>query len=239
MEPYRYNGYTTNRPLGKSRSESAAFNDFSSNYVAQVMSKPVDSREGGSARIMSQSFDCRFTDGNRNVLRLGADLSLGWQDLGDAWGFDSAGILHYEIQSDFLCRLRLVAKAPESCEARTRFPELNYMEQLAIGNNSCMIFGPRLMVGIPLDQVWQRAEEEPHPPSLYAIESSLFSVDTPEGNIPYQLEIWISLQGVTHRFTRVENQYEWGERNDRPQFPTETDQQKLHKKMLKIAGRTS
>ena len=158
---------------------------------------------------MPQVLDCRYTSGDRNVIRLTADLNLGWRNLGDAWGFDRSGFLNYEIGSKFRCQLRFAAQAPEAWETRTKPPQFDWLSRYWLGNNLAMIYGPSLVVDVPLGQEWRRADDEPHHPSIYAFEPSLFSVETADGEIQYQLQLWAALHGPTQKFARHE--YDWGD----------------------------
>jgi hypothetical protein len=158
---------------------------------------------------MSKILDCRYTGGDRAVLRLTADLDVGWQDVGDHWGFDGTGALNYEIGSKFQCRLRFVANAPESWETRKRFPASEYLTRLSFGWNVAMVYGSRLIVDLPLEQAWRRDEIEPERPSIYCVEPSLYSEETADGKIEYQIQAWVSLHGATKKFVRHE--YDWGE----------------------------
>jgi hypothetical protein len=158
---------------------------------------------------MSQSLDCRYTAGDRRVVRLTADLDNGWQDLGEAWGFDGSGFLNYEIGVKFQCRLRFVARAPETWETRKKFPASEYITRLAFGTNGALLSGSYLYVDIPLDQPWRPGESEPDQPSVYSCEPSLFSAETADGKIEYKLEAWAAITGPTKRFVR--HKYDWGE----------------------------
>jgi hypothetical protein len=157
---------------------------------------------------MSQKLDCRYTGGDRRVIRLTADLDQGWQDLGSEWGVDSSGFLNYEIGSKFQCRVRFVAKAPETWASRTAFPVSEYITRLSMGNNGVMIWGSSLLVDVPLDQPWRPAADDPEQPSIYAAEPSLTSIETPDGKIEYQLEVWMTHEGIVRRFAK--HDYAWG-----------------------------
>jgi hypothetical protein len=158
---------------------------------------------------MSKILDCRYTGGDRAVIRLTADLDAGWQDLADEWGFDGSGSLNYEIESKFQCRLRFVAKAPEWWETRTRFPASEYLTRLSFGWNVVMVYGSRLIVDLPLEQPWRPDENETDCPSIYGFEPSLYSEETTDGKIEYQVQVWVTLHGSTKKFVRHE--YDWGE----------------------------
>jgi hypothetical protein len=158
---------------------------------------------------MSQVLDCRYSDGSRRVIRLTADLDQSWRDLGGEWGFDGSGFLNYEIGVRLQCRLRFTAKAPETCEARTKFPASDYITRLAFGNNGAMLYGASIIIDVPFDQAWRPCDDEPDQPTVYAYEPLLYSVDTADGKIEYQLQVWVAVEGPTKRF--VKHEYDWGQ----------------------------
>jgi hypothetical protein len=158
---------------------------------------------------MSQVFGCRYTDGSRHVIRLTADLDQGWHDLGGEWGFDGSGFLNYEIGARFQCRLHFAAKAPETWETRTKFPISDYLTRLRFGHNVAMVYRASLAVDIPLDQPWHPGQDAPDQPSMYAFEPSLYSMDTADGKVEYQLQVWIALDGSSKKF--VKHLYDCGE----------------------------
>jgi hypothetical protein len=158
---------------------------------------------------MSQVLGCRYTDGSRQVIRLTADLDQGWHDLGGEWGFDGGGFLNYDIGVRFQCRLRFAAIAPETWEARTKFPVSDYLMRFGFGNNVAMVYRAALAVDVPLNQTWHSSESKPDQPTASVYEPSLYVADTADGKIEYQLQMWVAVEGRTKKF--VAHQYDWGQ----------------------------
>src|SRR5208337_5168733 len=97
--------------------------------------------------------ECGFAGHQRELIRLSADLDIGWKDLGHDYGFDEQDYLPYG-ESKFRCSLRLVGKAPASCETRKTFHDLYFPEPLKLGSCLVSLHGMKLEVDIPLAQSW-------------------------------------------------------------------------------------
>jgi hypothetical protein len=158
---------------------------------------------------MSRVLGCQYTSGSRQAIRLTADLDQGWHDLGREWGFDGSGFLNFEIGARFQCRLRFVAKAPETWQARTKFPASDYLTRLGVGNNLAIVYRTNLIVDVPLDQAWRPGEDRPDQPAVYAYEPSMYVADTADGKIEYQVQMWIVVDGQTKKFEK--HPYDWGQ----------------------------
>jgi hypothetical protein len=153
--------------------------------------------------------ECGYIGAKKDVIELRADLDAGWRNLGRYWGFDGTNSLDYGDKSKFSCRLRIVAKAPDSWESRRTFPERYLPEPVGFGNGLLRLNGTKLNVEVPLEQAWRPTKDLNRRPSIYEIDDDIFVVNTNEGSISYRIQLWVVLHGPSSMFVRDE--YDWGD----------------------------
>ena len=153
-------------------------------------------------------FECGYSGANKDIIRMCADLDVGWRKLSKGWGFYAEDYLDYRDESRFHCKLYLVEKAPKAFESRKTFHE-RYFDPVKLGSSLVSLHGMNLEVCVPLAQGWKPTSDANRRPSIYEIGEDIFYIETLDGNIHYRLQIWVVLHGKSNMF--VPDQREWGD----------------------------